>query len=101
VGLTAAASVAGWVELILLRGTLNRRIGGTSLPASLSTRLWSSAAIAAAVAWLIKLSAAGMHPIARGTLVLVPFAGTFFGMTLILGVEEARSLFARVRRGAG
>ena len=100
VGLTTAASVAGWVELILLRGALNRRIGGTSLPASLSARLWISAATAAAVAWVIKLSTAGMHPIARGALVLAPFVVTFFGMTLILGVAEARSLFARLRRGA-
>ena len=35
VGLTTAASIAGWIELILLRRTLNQRIGQTGLPASL------------------------------------------------------------------
>ena len=46
-GLTAAASVGGWVELVLLRRTLNDRIGHTGLPAALSVRLWSAALIAA------------------------------------------------------
>ena len=32
VGLTTAASIAGWVELLLLRRSLNRRIGQTGLP---------------------------------------------------------------------
>ena len=101
VGLTTAASAAGWVELILLRRTLNHRIGGTGLPFSLSARLWMSAAIAAALAWVIKLSIMEMHPIAQGVLVLVPFGVTFFAMTWILGVAEARSLIVRLRRGAG
>src|SRR5437870_9190295 len=32
-GLTASAGMAGWVELLLLRSTLNQRIGRTGLPA--------------------------------------------------------------------
>ena len=47
-GLTASAGVAGWVEFTLLRRALNRRIGSTGLPVSLTVRLWGSAAAAAA-----------------------------------------------------
>jgi putative peptidoglycan lipid II flippase len=98
VGLTTAASVAGWFELILLRRTLNRRIGETGLPISLSARLWGSAAVAAAMAWTIKSFVAPSHPIAVGGLVLVPFGMAFFGLTLLLGVTEAQQLFGRLRR---
>jgi putative peptidoglycan lipid II flippase len=98
VGLTTAASIAGWFELILLRHTLNRRIGETGLPISLSARLWGSAAVAAAVAWSIKTSVATVHPIVEAALVLVPFGMTFFGLTLLLGVAEAHSLSRRLRR---
>ena len=35
-GLTASAGIAGWVEFTLLRQPLNRRIGATGLPVSLS-----------------------------------------------------------------
>ncbi len=96
VGLTTAASIAGWVEFVLLRRTLNRRIGETGLPLSLSVRLWGAAFAAAALGWAIKLSAAEVHPLAAAAFVLVPFGITFFGLTLLLGVAEARSVFARV-----
>jgi putative peptidoglycan lipid II flippase len=43
-GLTASAGVAGWVEMLLLRRTLNARIGQTGLPASYVSTLWLAAA---------------------------------------------------------
>jgi putative peptidoglycan lipid II flippase len=98
VGLTAAASIAGWIELMLLRRTLNRRIGHTSVPASLNARLWTAAFAAAAVAWIVKLALAPMHPIAAAALILMPFGLTFFALAMLLRVAEARALWARVRR---
>jgi putative peptidoglycan lipid II flippase len=101
VGLTAAASVAGWIELILLRRTLTERIGHTGLPLSLSARLWSAAFMAAAVAWGIKVTLPPMHPIAAAALILGPFGIVFFGLTAVLGVDDARRLLARARRLLG
>lgn len=98
VGLTLAASLAGWVELMLLRRTLNARIGPTGLPLSLSMRLWGAAVAAAAVAWAVKLSIPAVHPIVGAALILAPYGCTFFGLTLMSGVPEARSVLARVRR---
>jgi len=49
-GLTASAGIAGWVEMLLLRSTLNARIGTTGLPAAFVLKLWASAFAGAAVA---------------------------------------------------
>src|SRR5213079_2482905 len=39
-GLTASAGIAGWVEMLLLRTKLNRRIGDTGLTAPYVAQLW-------------------------------------------------------------
>jgi putative peptidoglycan lipid II flippase len=98
VGLTSAASLAGWVELTLLRRTLNRRIGETGLPMSWSLRVWGAALGAAAVAWAVKLSIAPAHPIGRAILVLGPYGFAFFGFTTLMGTPEAERLKGRLRR---
>ncbi|HKY21716.1 MAG TPA: murein biosynthesis integral membrane protein MurJ [Vicinamibacterales bacterium] len=98
VGLTTAASIAGWVELIFLRRTLNRRIGRTGLPTSLSLRLWGAALAAAGVAWGVKLAIPPVHPIVGAALILTPFGLTFFGLAVVLGVPEARGVLARLTR---
>src|SRR5215471_20691935 len=54
-GLTASAGVAGWVEMLLLRSSLNRRIGRTGLASSYVATLWSAAALGAAAGWGVKL----------------------------------------------
>ena len=43
-GLTASAGVSGWIEFLLLRASLTRRIGATGLPASFMARLWTAVA---------------------------------------------------------
>jgi putative peptidoglycan lipid II flippase len=96
--LTASAGVSGWVEFLLLRRTLNTRIGHTGLPASLTARLWTSALAAAAVAWAIKLVLPIPQPIIVALAVLVPYGVVFLGMTTALNVPEARRALARLRR---
>jgi putative peptidoglycan lipid II flippase len=97
-GLTASAGLAGWVEMLLLRATLNARIGRTGLPAGYVARLWGSAVAAAVVAWAAKLAAVAFHPIVTAILVLAPYGAVFFGMTWLLGVPEATAALARVTR---
>ena len=104
VGLTSAASLGGWVELMLLRRSLNQRIGDTGLPFSLGLRLWSAAFAAAAVGWGIKWALPAVHPIARAVLILFPFGAAYFVFALMFRVAEARRLFARAsarKTGAG
>jgi putative peptidoglycan lipid II flippase len=99
VGLTSAASLGGWVEFLLLRRSLNQRIGETGLPFSLGLQLWSAAFVAAAVGWGIKLMLPAMHPIMQAVLILFPFGAVYFVLALTFGVAEARQLFARVWGG--
>ena len=76
-GLTASAGLAGWVEMLLLRTTLNARIGRTGLPAAYVSKLWAAAAAGAAVAWAIKLAIPPVHPIVTAILVLGPYGVVF------------------------
>src|SRR5262249_11394153 len=79
--LTAAAGIAGWVELLLLRAPMNARIGRTGLPASFVARLWAAAAAGAAAAWAVKLAIPSLHPAIAAVLVLGPYGVVFFAMT--------------------
>jgi putative peptidoglycan lipid II flippase len=97
-GLTASAGIAGWVEMLLLRSTLNARIGHTGLPASYVAQLWGSAIGAAVVAWIVKVAMPSLHPIVTAILVLGPYGLVFLAMTFALRIPEASAAFARLRR---
>ena len=97
-GLTASAGIAGWVEFILLRRTLNRRIGWTGLPFAFTIKLWSAAGIGAAVGWGFKLLIGPRHPIPVAALVLGAYGIVYFGVTSLFGITEARTLIGRLSR---
>lgn len=101
VGLTASAGLAGWVEFILLRRSLNRRIGWTGLPFPYISKLWLSAAASAAVAWGIKLGLGPLHPIILAALVLTPYGLLYFAATSALGLPESRAIVGRFARLVG
>jgi putative peptidoglycan lipid II flippase len=90
-GLTASAGVAGWVEMLMLRHTLNARIGRTGLPSGYVARLWVAAVASAAVGWAVKITLPPLHPAIAAVAILGAFAVTFAGGTLALRVPEARS----------
>jgi putative peptidoglycan lipid II flippase len=95
-GLTASAGFAGWVEFLLLRSSMNRRIGRIEFPTSYFVRLWLSAVIAAAVAWGVKLALHPQRPWIAGALILSPYAAVYLGCTALFGVEQAGALVRRV-----
>lgn len=97
-GLTLSAGLAAWVEMLLLRRTLNRRVGRTGLAAGYVVALWTSAALAAAVAWGVKLAVPAFHPIIMALVVLTPYGLVFFGCTLALRIPEAATALGRVGR---
>jgi putative peptidoglycan lipid II flippase len=98
IGLTASAGIAGWVEFMLLRRSLNRRIGRTGLPFSFIVKLWSGAIIGAAVAWGIKLLVGRRHPAIIAALVLVPYGLIYFAVTSAMRLPEAESVVGRFTR---
>jgi putative peptidoglycan lipid II flippase len=96
--LTASAGIAGWIEFLLLRSRLNRRIGRTGLPVPFVTVLWLSGAAAAAVALLIRHEAPGLQRFVLATAVLGSFALTYGLLTLALRVPESRAVLSSVSR---
>ena len=105
VGLTASAGFAGWVEFLLLRRGLQRRIGKLESEAGLELRLWIAAIIAGAAAFTFDLYVAhaltSRLPLARvfeAALVAGLFGAIYFGAAFLLRVPEVRSTLARFRR---
>jgi len=97
-GLTASAGLAGWVEMLLLRARLNGRIGRTGLAFGYTARLWMAAALAAAVAWGVKVSLPLSQPIAIGAVVVAIYGIVYFGTALALRVPEASTALNRLVR---
>ena len=91
-GLTASAGIAGWVEFLLLRRALNRRIGDdrTRRPA-LVARLWGAARRSRqASAWGVRLALPSGAPDRRPrSCVLTVYGGVYFLVTDRLGMPEA------------
>ena len=92
-------TLAATCEFALLRRAINRRLGPTGLKLGLIARLWVSSGLAAAVAWGFRLVVPPLHPILLAAIVFTPYALIYMAMTMGLGVEEARALVARARRG--
>ncbi len=103
-GLTASAGVAGWIEMLLLRATLNKRIGPSGLPSDYVAKLWMSAIAGAAAAWGVKLAfPAARHPVLGAIAILGMYGVVFLAMAFALRIPEATSslrrlLAARTRR---
>jgi putative peptidoglycan lipid II flippase len=95
-GLTSSAGLAGWVEFILLRRTLNDRIGRTGLAPSFVAKLWAAATAGAALGWVIKLSLAPSNPIVAAVLILGPYGFTYLGVTYLIGLPEVHAVIRRV-----
>ena len=99
VGLTLSAGIAGWVEFVLLRRSLNKKIGKTGLPFSFTVKLWTAAAIGAIVGWTIKiLLGHSLHPILTALVVATPYGITYFLAASLFQVEEARAVVNKVLR---
>jgi putative peptidoglycan lipid II flippase len=97
-GLTASAGVAGWVEFVLLRRSLNARIGDTGVPVGLLVRLWGAAAIGAAAGWALKPVVAARGTVVSAAVVLGAYGVLYFAGTFAMRVEECAGMIRRVMR---
>ena len=91
-GLTASAGIAGWIEYLLLRHSLNSRIGSTGVAAMYLVKLWTAAAIAALVGFGLKLILPRMHAIPYAILVLGTYGVLYFAIGAGFAVPEARRI---------
>ena len=104
IALTATAGIAGWLEFLLLRRALTRRVGVARIPPSYLAKLWTSAILAGiAGAALDHLALPHLRlprylPHVRDAiLVCGVFGVVYFGATIALRVEEARATLGRFK----
>jgi len=108
VGLTSSAGVAGWVEYLLLRTTMEKRIGKVLVETGYYFRLWCSALVSGVMSLLafhfalpllhgIVVLRASLQPIFDGSAALVVFGAIYIPATSLLGIEEAHRLLRRAR----
>jgi putative peptidoglycan lipid II flippase len=97
-GLTASAGIAGWVEMLLLRRTMNERIGVTGLPRMYLVQLWTSAVLGAAAGWAVKYALPPIHPVVTAVCVLGPYGLAFFAAAFALRIPELSAMTRVVGR---
>ena len=95
-GLTVSAGIAGWVEFVLLRRALNRRIGSTGINRGFMARLWGGAAGAAVAGGVVKLALQSQHPLIVALFSLGIYGIAYFTITAELGIPESRRILARI-----
>jgi len=99
IALTATAGVAGWLEFLLLRHALAKRIGAARLPPSYLAKLWSSAALAGVIGAILNIYLLHrLAPIPNGIAICGVFGAIYIGVTIALGVPEARATLSRFKR---
>lgn len=97
--LAAAGGAVSWVELVLLRRALVRRIGAFRMGAGRALKAGAAALGAAGVAFALGRTVALPHPILRGAVVLGVYGALYLAGTAALGLPEAKALLKRVRLG--
>ena len=99
-GLTLSAGIAGWLEFLLLRGALHKRIGTVPAAGSRIAKLWLVALVAAAISFGIKRVLPFHAPLLLGPCVLLCYGAIYLGMTQWMGIASLGAvgrLFARRR----
>ena len=89
-GLTVSAGIAGWIELILLRRSLNRRIGRSALSAGYLAKISISAFAAAGIGWELHVWFGDHAPVLTAIVVLLPYGMLYFAAARLLGLAEAQ-----------
>lgn len=97
-GITVASGIAGWAEFVLLRRSLNQRIGHTGLPLLYAAKLWLGALLGAVLGWGLKLALAGWHPVPLAIVVLGVYGTCYFAVGYLFGLPPARAVIGRILR---
>lgn len=97
-GITTASSIAGWVEFLLLRNAVRRRVGRAEIPVRRMAILWAAAGLAAAVGWATRFVVPLSAPLLGGAAVIGVFGVVYFVATALFGVEDAADIARRLRR---
>ncbi len=97
-GLTLSAGIAGWVEFVLLRSALHKRIGVVPYSMARVLKMWLAALLAAAAGYGIKTALPTQAPLLVGACVLVPYGAIYLGLTHWMGISPVGGALRRLRR---
>ncbi|MGZ6080539.1 MAG: murein biosynthesis integral membrane protein MurJ [Myxococcaceae bacterium] len=118
VGITATTGLAAWLEFLLLRRAMARRIGRTGIPTRRLAWFWGSALTAGGLAllgkmWLTErvgpapalarfwgtqvLPAPAMSPLLVAAVLVPVFGGVYLGLTALGGASQLRAVLSRLR----
>jgi putative peptidoglycan lipid II flippase len=102
IALTAASGMAGWVEYLLLRHGLQKRIGHLASAPGFQVRLWLAAVVAGVTSAASNLyfvrPVVGSLPAPRIVEALIAcgvFGLLYLGVAFLLGITEVRSFIGR------
>ena len=95
-GLTVSYGMAAWLEFLLLRRGMSRRIGAIESPVAYFGRLWFAAVVAAILAWAVRIILHPQRPLIAAVVVLAPYGLAYLLLTMALGIDEARALQRRM-----
>ena len=95
--LALASSIAGWVELALLRRRMTERVGESGLGARYAASLFAAALVAGAAGVAVKWVTSGLHRFVVVGLALGVFGLVYLSATTLLGVPEVRVALRRIR----
>ena len=85
--MTASAGVAGWIELTLLRRSLQGRVGHVAPSASYMLKLWTAAALAGVASRLVRMALPPLHPFVVGATILPLFVLLFVALSRAAGIR--------------
>ena len=97
-GITAGSGIAGWVEFLLLRRALARRIGLVRTPYAFTARVWALAALAAAFASVVRVSGGRAPSFTLSLAGLALYGALYLVFARLLGIPESGVVFARLTR---
>jgi putative peptidoglycan lipid II flippase len=97
-GLAASAGIAGWLEFLLLKAALDRRIGRTPLGGKTALKAWLAAALAAGAAFALHRWLPIRQPVIHGAIVLGLYGVVYLGVAHALGLAQAARMVGRARR---
>jgi putative peptidoglycan lipid II flippase len=97
-GLTLSAGIAGWVEFVLLRNALHKRIGAVPYSTIRVLKMWFAALLAAAAGYGIETALQAHSPLLVGPCVLVPYGAIYLALTHWMGVSPVGGALRWLRR---
>jgi putative peptidoglycan lipid II flippase len=90
--------VSGWIEFLLLRRALHRRIGAVAESPMRIVKLWAAALLAAGVGYGLKRVLPFHHAVLVGVCVLGAYGVLYLAASQMLGISTIRDSIRALRR---